>query len=339
MTISEEHRQILGLLRKARQKDCVGQAYLLIGDDGEYLNVFAKEWMKIAACAEPGLDGDACGHCPICAAIDGDRYEECFRVAPLSKTRIISIDAIREFDRMLGLSVRRDHLKVGVISEAECLGEAAQNSFLKTLEEPPGNTMLLLLTTNPRKLLPTIRSRCQIVSLLKNRKDYSMPAENGLFDVLAGVHRNAGISAALKALSSIKDILAGLADDAKTFVEENWDESWETVEDGDTALKKQLADLKQKKIETEYCRLREMYLDAIQVWYLQRYLIAAGISRELLPQPELLEYMKDQDAMDVLDAEEDMAWCDEMLRALKANVNEAIAIEAFLLQVCEKVRR
>ncbi|WP_367873701.1 hypothetical protein [Luteolibacter sp. Populi] len=81
-------------------------------------------------------------------------------VRPQSKSRRIVVDSIRELEKSLYVSSGPKRWKIGVIADADRMAAAAENAFLKTLEEPPPRTLLMLLTTNPGALLPTVLSRC-----------------------------------------------------------------------------------------------------------------------------------------------------------------------------------
>lgn len=87
-------------------------------------------------------------------------HPDFFALRPAGKSRQIAADATRDLIGHLQVSPRVSHRKVAVVYEAERMGQAAANIFLKTLEEPPGSATILLLTTHPYSLLPTIRSRC-----------------------------------------------------------------------------------------------------------------------------------------------------------------------------------
>ena len=97
-----------------------------------------------------------------------DRHPDCLHLRPRGKARIIAIgDAanpaagtMRDFLPKLYVSPAVSRHKVGIVHEADTLRQESANAFLKTLEEPPPHTTLLLLTTRPYALLPTIRSRC-----------------------------------------------------------------------------------------------------------------------------------------------------------------------------------
>ncbi|MDD3180453.1 MAG: DNA polymerase III subunit gamma/tau [Opitutaceae bacterium] len=89
-----------------------------------------------------------------------EQHPDFFALRPVGKMRQIGADATRQLISQVQLAPRIARRKVGLIYEADRMNLAAANIFLKTLEEPPANTMLLLVTTRPYALLPTIRSRC-----------------------------------------------------------------------------------------------------------------------------------------------------------------------------------
>ena len=88
-----------------------------------------------------------------------DQHPDCFALRPAGKMRQISADATRELIAKVQVSAAVAPRKVAILHEVDRMNTAAANVFLKTLEEPPSNTTLLLLTTRPYALLPTIRSR------------------------------------------------------------------------------------------------------------------------------------------------------------------------------------
>ncbi|MBK1877508.1 hypothetical protein [Pelagicoccus mobilis] len=93
------------------------------------------------------------------------RHPDVFTLRPSKKSRIISVDDTREAIRKIQHSPQAGDRKVAIIFEVDRFNTSAANAFLKTLEEPPLNTTILLLTTRPHSLLPTIRSRCQLFRL------------------------------------------------------------------------------------------------------------------------------------------------------------------------------
>ena len=325
-------------LETAKATGRLGQAYLLVGDDLGFLLDFGLGWARTAACTGQSPDGSACGQCDNCRHFDSHSYQELLQVAPESKSRQITVDAMRDFTERISMTSGHGHLKVGLIAEAECLGDEAQNAFLKTLEEPPPNTLLLLLTTVPRKLLPTIRSRCQRLLLLRNRRDYREASQYGLFPILATVRRNAGVRAALTASAAIQKITRGLRENAESFVNDSWDPRWETTAEDNRSLKKQLEEQKKTRIEAEYVRLRAKLVEAIQTWFQTKYLIASGLSRNRLADPELAQAAAPlfDDPPSLEEAEEECAHVRDYVDALRANVDEKLSLDTLLLLICEK---
>lgn len=94
--------------------------------------------------------------------VDDGTHPDCFHLRPAGKMRIISADTTRGLIGKVQVSASAGEHKVAILHECDRMNTTAANVFLKTLEEPPANTTLILLTTRPHALLPTIRSRCQL---------------------------------------------------------------------------------------------------------------------------------------------------------------------------------
>ena len=336
---SRDYAVICRRLQEAKRNGRMGQAYLLMGDDAKFLEAFAMKWAEIAACQQPLADGSNCGQCPNCCAFERQAYPELLTLRPQSKSRLITVDAMREFERQISLSTREGMLKIGIIVEAECLGEEAQNAFLKTLEEPPDQTMLLLLTVNSRKLLPTIRSRCQLVSLLRNRTDYSLALDKELYTKLQPLHRQAGATIGMKGSTELLKLFSSLHKEAEGKADELRDHRWDAIDN--PKMKKQLEDDVVARVEAEYVRMRDSLLDAIVSWYLQRFLVASGVRPELLPHQEMLPFLAETLSAPppAHEAERDITLAEELVQCIKANVDEHLALDSFCLSVTEKSRR
>lgn len=108
-------------------------------------------------------DGTACGVCLACRKIDAGNHPDVKIITPAGKTREIKIDAIDGMNELSSFRPFEGAWRLFLIQDADRIRIEAQNHFLKTLEEPPSATMFVLLTEFPRRLLPTIRSRCQQV--------------------------------------------------------------------------------------------------------------------------------------------------------------------------------
>ena len=102
---------------------------------------------------------DGCGHCRACLAIETDRHPDVTILQPLGSQ--IKIEQIRTVQEALVLKPLIGTRKVVIIDDAESMNRLAANCFLKTLEEPPDHSLLILITSVPYRLLPTLLSRCQ----------------------------------------------------------------------------------------------------------------------------------------------------------------------------------
>jgi len=101
-----------------------------------------------------------CGECQECRWIAADQHPDVLRLSPEEDSIQIKIDAVRALIAELALTAHGHGYKVAIFAPAHALTDAAANALLKTLEEPPGRTLLLLVSSEPRRLPATVRSRC-----------------------------------------------------------------------------------------------------------------------------------------------------------------------------------
>ncbi|MCK4508727.1 MAG: DNA polymerase III subunit delta' [Desulfuromonadales bacterium] len=153
--------QILGherqkeILRRALANGRVAHAYLFSGPDGIGKRLMAMAMARAIVC----LEQRGCGHCLACRKIDHQNHPDLHILEPDGKS--IKIEQIRSFQRELNLKPLEAPRKICMIEEADTMTVGAANALLKTLEEPRGDTLLILLSAQPNRLLETIRSRCQ----------------------------------------------------------------------------------------------------------------------------------------------------------------------------------
>jgi len=155
------------ILKNALQSSNVAHAYLFHGQESIGKKQIAIELAKSLNCASPAK-GDACDECTSCRKIENKIHPDFFFVEPIKNTptareAVIKIEAIRELQRKLAFHPYEGKVKVAIIDNADLMNLQAANSFLKTLEEPPSATILILISSNPFKLLPTLISRCQTI--------------------------------------------------------------------------------------------------------------------------------------------------------------------------------
>ncbi|CAJ1783600.1 DNA polymerase III subunit delta' [Aeromonas salmonicida] len=135
----------------------LGHAWLLLGDPGLGKKQLAERLARLHLCQQPDR-GEPCGQCHSCQLFDKGHHPDLGTVTVDSKT--IGVEAIREICARLQNSAQLGRGKVVIIPDAERMTESAANALLKTLEEPAGDSLLLLIASQVSRLLPTILSRC-----------------------------------------------------------------------------------------------------------------------------------------------------------------------------------
>jgi len=148
-------------LRQSIKKEKIVSGYLFQGPSGVGKTLAASIFSSALNCRV--APGEGCGSCPDCRKVEDGSHSDVHFLAPCSKSRQIVIDQIKELQRMVYLGSYSDNWKVFIIQDADRMNPNVQNAFLKTLEEPPERTILILITNQPGYLLPTIISRCQRV--------------------------------------------------------------------------------------------------------------------------------------------------------------------------------
>jgi len=150
-------------LQQRRAMQSLPHALLLEGPEGLGKSEFAVAFAASMLCHHPDTQGRACGGCEACHLFKAHTHPDFKLIEPAEKGKAIAVDQIREVVHYLSLSSHHGGVKIVAIQQAEAMNVNAANSLLKSLEEPPGNTLMMLVTGRPASLLPTIRSRCQSV--------------------------------------------------------------------------------------------------------------------------------------------------------------------------------
>ena len=139
----------------------MAHAYLFRGPDGVGKKHCAQLVAARANCRQPDEAG-ACGVCPSCRKCLSGNHPDLVIVSPVNGT--IKIDVVRELCRSLSYPPYESERRVVIIEDIHTMTQAAANSLLKTLEEPPQQNLLILTAETSKELLQTVVSRCQVIN-------------------------------------------------------------------------------------------------------------------------------------------------------------------------------
>jgi DNA polymerase-3 subunit delta' len=162
------HSAAIGQLRQAWTANRLPHAILVQGAEGLGTESFAA-WLSAAVLCEKSVDGalEVCGSCASCALIKAGSHPDLHWIAPEEDKTQLSVDQVRAACEKLSKTSFRQGYKVAIIEPAHQMTPGAANSVLKTLEEPSKGSLLVLLTSRPSGLLPTVRSRCQKLTITR----------------------------------------------------------------------------------------------------------------------------------------------------------------------------
>ncbi|MDZ4184423.1 MAG: DNA polymerase III subunit delta' [Desulfuromonadales bacterium] len=149
------HERQKAILKRAQSSGRLAHAYLFEGPEGVGKRLMALALARSLFC----VTKNGCGECPACRKVDHQNHPDLHIVEADGNT--IKIEQIRALQKELSFRPLEGERKICVIEAAEKMNASSGNALLKTLEEPSGHALLILLTSRPDAVLPTIRSRCQ----------------------------------------------------------------------------------------------------------------------------------------------------------------------------------
>jgi len=263
-------------IRKGYSSDRLAHAYVLVGSPrGSGLH-FAESFLKLLFCESADKP---CNECVSCRHVESHKHVDALWIEPQSRSRQILAEDVRGLIKRMSQTSFEGGWKAGVILSADCMNVSSENALLKTLEEPPPRSILLLVTDSPQSLLPTILSRCQRIVLSSGASSAAnMAWHQPLMDLLQDMPPTGGLDAARMAsqLKGLFDVVkAGIAD----AVEEDLGQNSEAIDE--SKLKDILA-------ARTNARLKEVQSDVFRVmldWHRDVLLLTSAADDEYLAFP------------------------------------------------------
>ena len=155
------HQQIIEQLQRTVVSDRIAGAYLFVGPIGVGKETVARYFAGLICCQQDAEPPMVCGTCLACRKVKSGNHPDLQFIRPDGSE--LKIGQIRELQKQIIYEPLEAKWKVYILTDVERMNEYAENALLKTLEEPPASSVLILLTSNVQALLPTTRSRCQIL--------------------------------------------------------------------------------------------------------------------------------------------------------------------------------
>jgi len=331
----QEQKEIATQLRRSLERGRLAHAYLFAGPRGSGKEAMARTLAKALNCSEK--EHDSCDHCDSCRRVDEGVHPDVYWVRPESKSRRIQIEQMREFMKSVNLRSSMGGVKVGIVVDADCLGEEASNAFLKTLEEPPAQTVIVLLTTDPQRLLPTILSRCLRISFGPVTVEKASPWSERLLPLLTkfSAATEERVAQSYRLLAELTALLQEIRNETRARVEAEL--NLDRYEELDPRVRERLDEQMEARIEGEYRAAREQVLEEIYEWFGDLLLCVEGADDELLAHPDhaaatrrLADGLTEPQACHNLEAIE------QIRDSLSRNISETLAMEVGLLKLAPK---
>jgi DNA polymerase III subunit delta' len=309
-------------LRRAHERGRLGHAYLISGPPGSGKRGLASDLSNLVS----GTQSDDVFASPPPGV---------YLAEPESKSRRIVIDQVRALEHVLQMRSANGHRKIAIVADADRLQPQAANAFLKTLEEPPNDSLLLLLSSMPEVLPDTILSRCVAVPLAASEKAKASLEEDELVELLGAVasREGQGIQPAYQLARGFHRLLMQMRE---TIQDENAaalkrDEArYRNTTDG--AWLDEREDFYKALTESQYVRQRSQLVEILFLWWSDVLRANTGVARRELPSarkkteplgsrlktPEILRRIRR---------------LEEMRDHLGRNIQEALAVEVAFLSV------
>jgi DNA polymerase-3 subunit delta' len=310
----------LEYLRRAHEQNRLAHAYLITGPPGSGKELLAADLASLVN-GTPAKD------------VFSAKAREIFVARPESKSRRILIEQIRDLEHALQMRAANGRRKVAIIPDADRLVVQAANAFLKTLEEPPKDSLLLLLSALPEALPETILSRCIAIPLALNGQRQSKDEEEKLVKLLQASEKNWTIQFAYGLAQEFQRLLREVREEVKRATDEALKKEETRYKDAtDGRWLEEREDYYKALTESLYLQRRAGLIETLFVWWTDVLRASNGVA-----QRDLADAKKETAALASRFSNAEILKrirCLEELRDhLGRNIHEALAIEVAFLTI------
>ncbi len=299
----------------------VAHAYLITGAPGSGKKTLAMAFAQALFCMED--PGRACGTCQDCRRIEAGNHPDMTIVPP--EAGRIKIDQVRRLKERFALQSYEGSWKAGIVVGAETMTVEAANSLLKLLEEPSGQAVIMLLSTSPSMLLPTIVSRCQRIAMKRIPRQL----------IASYLEREFGFSPQRAA------VVAGLADgrlgQAKEYAKEENLARMEQILSALAASEGRGLEALRLAAELDADpEALEFAMQIIATWLRDMLLAASGCPQDTIVHQNYYDKLLEQSRLYPMAAIRQAVWqVEDAARALRANANRRLTLDALLYQLAD----
>jgi DNA polymerase-3 subunit delta' len=312
----------LEYLRRAHQQNRLAHAYLITGPPGSGKQLLAADLASL-------VNGTPATN------VFSARARDIFVARPESKSRRIVIAQVRGLEHALQMRASNGRRKVVIIPDADRLQTEAANAFLKTLEEPPKDSLLLLLSALPEALPETILSRCIAISLESNGQRQRHDEEEKLVQLLqvASHQRSWTVQFAYSLAQEFQRLLRGVREEVKRETDEGFKQEQTRYKDAtDGAWLEDREEYYKALTESLYLQQRAGLIETLFAWWTDVLRASNGVAQRNLPRrrEETAELATRFSTAEILKR---IRCLEELRDHLGRNIHEALAIEVAFLTV------